>query len=291
MPIAHVNSDTLKQITWEKITENNVVKSKDVINNLFNCNLDDNKHGILKRGWKIAKKRYSKGNKRSETIQNFISKGTKGSKRYQILLEKEHGQKYCKILTLTQFKTFKKLTGINAISENRAKNMFGAWNKQFLSSEIKVFMFKFYNNTLGTNLRVSKFNYEISPECTFCSINGPHPASREDFVHLFFHCPTTKKIIQEFFHKYMTIQVPECEEFFGANLGDNEENNNCFQLVMDILRFYLWQAKLEKKLPSKTNVFENVNDTISRIMKVSASMNASLNNSPLFRHHRLDEPP
>ena len=108
-------------------------------------------------------------------------------------------------------------------------------------------MFKFYNNTLGTNLRVSKFNYEISPECTFCSINGPHPASREDFVHLFFHCPTTKKIIQEFFHKYMTIQVPECEEFFGANLGDNEENNNCFQLVMDILGFYLWCAKLEKK--------------------------------------------
>ena len=64
---------------------------------------------------------------------------------------------------------------------------------------------------------------------------------------LVFHCPTTKKIIQEFFDKYMTIQVPECEEFFGANLGDNEENNNCFQLVMDILRFYLWQAKLEEK--------------------------------------------
>ena len=109
-----------------------------------------------------------------------------------------------------QLKTFKKLTGINVISETRAKNMYGAWNKHFLSSEIKVFMFKFYNNTLGTNLRVSKFNYEINPECTFCSINGPHPASREDFAHLFFHCPTTKKIIQEFFDKYMTIQVPEC---------------------------------------------------------------------------------
>ena len=148
-------------------------------------------------------------------------------------------------------------------------------------------MFKFYNNILGTNLRVSKFNYEINPECTFCSINGLHPASQEDFSHLFFHCPTTKKIIQDFCDKYMTIQVPDCEEFFGANLGENEESNNCFQLVMDILRFYLWYAKL----PSKTKIFENVNDTISRIMKVSASMNASLNNSPLFRHHRLDEPP
>ena len=113
-------------------------------------------------------------------------------------------------------------------------------------------MFKFYNNILGTNLRVSKFNREKNPECTFCSISGPFPANREDFSHLFFHCPTTKKIIEEFFDKYMTIQVPDCEELFGANLGDNEENNNSFQLVMDILQFYLWSAKLEKKVPNKT---------------------------------------
>ena len=33
---------------------------------------------------------------------------------------------------------------------------------------------------------------------------------------------------------------------------DNEENNNSFQLVMDILQFYLWSAKLEKKVPNKT---------------------------------------
>ena len=71
---AQVDSDTLKQITWEKITENNVVKSKDVINNLFNCNLDDNKHEILKRGWKIAKK---------STVR-----GTRGQKLYRTLSAK-----------------------------------------------------------------------------------------------------------------------------------------------------------------------------------------------------------
>ena len=190
---------------WEKITESNAVKHKDVINNLFNCNLDDNKYKILKRGWKIAKKKYSKGNKGSDTIQNFISKGTKGSKRYRIILEKEQGKSYCKILKLTQLKTFKKLTGITEISEIHAKNLYGAWNKHFLSSEIKVFMFKFYNNILGTNLRVSKFNHEKNSECTFCLISGPFPANREDFSHLFFHCPTTKKIIQEFFDKYYEI--------------------------------------------------------------------------------------
>ena len=56
--------------------------------------------------------------------------------------------------------------------------------------------------------------------------------------------------------KYMTIQVPDCEEFFGANLGDNEENNNSFQLVMDILQFYLWSAKLEKKVQNKTKILK-----------------------------------
>ena len=79
---AQVKNAALKQISWEKITVNNEVRSIDIINNLFNCRLDDNNHEILKRGWKIAKKRYSKGSKGSETIQNFISKGTKGSKRY-----------------------------------------------------------------------------------------------------------------------------------------------------------------------------------------------------------------
>ena len=77
---AQVENATLKQITWEKITVNNVVKSNDVINNLFNCNLNDNKHEILKRGWKIAKKstvRETRGQKLFRTLSAKVQRAQK----------------------------------------------------------------------------------------------------------------------------------------------------------------------------------------------------------------------
>ena len=82
---AQVKNATLKQITWEKITVNNVVKSKDVINNLFNCNLDDNKHEILKRGWKIAKKstvRGTRGQKLYRTLSAKVQRAQKDTEYY-----------------------------------------------------------------------------------------------------------------------------------------------------------------------------------------------------------------
>ena len=288
---AQVANAALKKVTWEKITRNDNLKGKDDINILLNCNLSNRNYEHLKRGWKIARKKYGNGKKWSETIEQFVSKEIKGSKRYRTIIDREPGKNYCKILKLPQLKTFKKLTGIMEISEIRAKNLYGSWNKHYLASDIKVFLFKFYNNILGTNLRVSKFNYEISPACTFCTITGPYPANREDFSHVFFHCPTVKNLIEEFFSKYMAINVPECATFFGANLGENEIANKSFQLAMDILRFHIWSTKLEKKIPNKTIIFENVNDTFSRILKISTKISIEFNTCSLFRNHRRDEPP
>ena len=82
---AQVEIVTLKQISWEKITVNNEVKSKDVINNLFNCNLDDNKHEILKRGWKIAKKstvRGTRGQKLYRTLSAKVQRAQKDTEQY-----------------------------------------------------------------------------------------------------------------------------------------------------------------------------------------------------------------
>ena len=117
--------------------------------------------------------------------------------------------------------------------------MYGAWNKLFLPSEIKVFLFKFYNNILGTNLRVSKFNRETKPECTFCAINRPFPVPREDFSHIFFNCPSMNKIVVDFFEEYMTINVTTCSIFCGGNIAEKEEINRTFQLIMDILRYHI----------------------------------------------------
>ena len=68
-----MGNESLKKIMWEKITQNTVLKSKNDINNLYNCNLDDNKYEKLRMGWLRANKKYSGGSKNAETIHNFIN--------------------------------------------------------------------------------------------------------------------------------------------------------------------------------------------------------------------------
>ena len=86
-------------------------------------------------GWLRANKKYSRGSKNSETIHNFINKTVKGSKRYRTLLERDNAKNYCKALKLPQLKTYKKLTCIVDITENRAKSMYGAWSNSYPAQE------------------------------------------------------------------------------------------------------------------------------------------------------------
>ena len=40
--------------------------------------------------------------------------------------------------------------------------------------------------------------------------------------------------------------MPDCETFFSSDYSDNENSNIAMQLVIDILRFFIWSSKLEK---------------------------------------------
>ena len=110
--------------------------------------------------------------------------------------------------------------------------------------------------------------------------------AREDFAHIFYFCPHSEKIIKEFFSKYTTIEMPDCKTFFSSDYGEDENINIAMQIVIDILRFFIWSSKLEKKLPQQCLIFENLNNTIARIQKTSEKTSLVLNNGPLFRQHR-----
>ena len=62
---------------------------------------------------------------------------------------------------MTQVNSYAKLTGIENIPLIRVKCMLGAWNNFFLPGKICTFLFKFYNNSLGLNNRVAKFNNTV----------------------------------------------------------------------------------------------------------------------------------
>ena len=129
---------------------------------------------------------------------------------------------------LTQVVTFLKLTGSANIEPTRLRGMIGAWNNSYLPGNIRTFLFKFYNNIRGLNVKVSKFNPLIDPSCTFCSNRNFRPAERESFAHLFFYCETTQVILAEFFKRYFTINVPEISVFFCGTVSNKERENRAF---------------------------------------------------------------
>ena len=85
--------------------------------------------------------------------------------------------------------------------------------------------------------------------------------------------------------------MPDCKTFFSSDYGEDENINIAMQIVIDILRFFIWSSKLEKKLPQQCLIFENLNNTIARIQKTSENTSLLLNNCPLFRQHRNVEHP
>ena len=164
--------------------------------------------------------------------------------------------------------------------------MISSWNNTLLNNKICTFLFKFYNNILGINSRVAKFNNETDPSCTFCNANNFFPAERESFAHLFYYCPTTNKLLSSFLDRFFTINTLTCTEYFSSVINEKEEDNKALQLALDIFRYYIWNCKLEKKIPTIGSIFNEINDTIGTIYSLSNKTKQAAEACNFFRHGR-----
>ena len=82
------------------------------------------------------------------------------------------------------------------------ETVLGLWNTGGLNNRIRTFIFKFYNNLLGLNTRLSHFVANQTRGCTFCE-GTVTPAPDETFIHLFLECPTTFDWQNQFLRKYL----------------------------------------------------------------------------------------
>ena len=122
------------------------------------------------------------------------------------------------------------------VTDIRAINLLSSWNNTMLNNKIRTFLFKFYNNILGLNSRVAKFNNDTDPSCTFCTANILFPEEKESFSHLFYYCPTTNKLLSTFLERFFTINSLTATEFFASKINEKEDDNKALQLALDIFR-------------------------------------------------------
>jgi hypothetical protein len=144
----------------------------------------------------------------------FFRKIKKGSKKFREILFCSKVKKKPKNNILNKFF---RILSVDPPDPHLFKHFYLGWARNFLSSEIKTFLYKYYNNVLGFNYRIAHFLPEREPECTFCIIKKNFPAERETPRHIFWSCPTTENIIHLFFAAVTVVQPNDRLFFTGID--------------------------------------------------------------------------
>jgi hypothetical protein len=276
MDLMRTHSGTINKLCWKDCTVNGTFVGIRMFNEHTGIPLNREQYYDIKSAYTRARKKFFKEGAEHMQIAEFLSSFKKGSRKFRKILGYE--LKEYDILKLTQVNTLARITNTTVPSTERVKNMYSIWGRAYLNNDLRVFLLKYYNNILGLGNRIAHFVQNAENRCAFCLVaNNPDPVP-ESFEHLFFSCPVTQNILKKFFQKFITKDL-DAEIFFtGSGVPGNEKENVPFSLALDILRYILWQCKLNKRMPTIANVSDEVNYLINIIRTTSKEM------SELFEH-------
>jgi hypothetical protein len=162
----------------------------------------------------------------------------------------------------------------------------GLWNQTFFPNKLREFIYKFNNNILGLNVRVSHFNQNISRSCTFCRLQNvpvPVPTPDETFIHLFFSCTATNSVLtnikNRLFPEINLQTVNEAKYFYfcGLNPLTKKIDNLFLQVLTKVIMYSIWESKLSKQLPSIMKVTNDIFYLIENMRRYSNKLRQDMN--------------
>ncbi len=211
------------------------------------------------------------------SLEFFIKSFNRGSKPFRTILRYAENSRLS-IENLNTVTTFFSLIGIPKCDESVLKKCWGMWNSTYIGNICREFIYKFYNNILGLNSRVSKFVPGHDAECTICKISGEsRPLQQESFVHVFYECVHTDKyrdaISRALFPE--TINLTDNEKrafwFLGVLPGPRGNvSNSLIDLTVSLINFNIWNIW---KTLVPVNVFkDDIIQTVSRKLYLSKEL-------------------
>ncbi len=274
--------NTVLGITWSDITNNELLYSREQLLIRCNINLSVIKYNLLKSAYSIAVRRYRKIDATKTCIREFMTSLKKGSKYFRVVINGKTSENI--VRNGNQVRTFLRCIEQECPTFPRIKSLLSNWNLHYLNSRIKEFCFKFYNNILGINSRVSHFNPDIDAGCTFCSLTNNRPVPKETVQHLFYYCPTTAPLITQFYDKHLCNFLISPSTFFLANVSIIEKENHPLNITFDVFRYVLWQYKLEKKIPNGIIFINDLEYQMGIIMATSECFYTLLDDCKFFQN-------
>jgi hypothetical protein len=268
-----------ENLTVENILNGTIIKTKAEIEASVQTNILVNTYTILHRAVSDLRSggilQDVEGQTAPSKVLALLTKPKKGSRMYRNILTKA---RVTKPVNMNIFKKFCTLTD-TVLDHDRTLIKFNArWNLNGTSNKLREFTFKFCNNLLGLNSRVSHFNRLVSDDCTFCSLTRNFPAPRETFLHIFYHCPETSSTLVSFEQKYLdNLELDTAEKrrlfwFFGTTDKKLKTLKKFFSLTTSVILFYVWDCKLRKSKQSLASCLNFYFYHMEIVRKISPSL-------------------
>jgi exonuclease III len=248
-----------------------------------------NEYFILVSAAAFARERY--GNKPNSNglnvciVESVYSKKGK-SKKYRRYLD--YAQAEMPVSELKTVKTFFGLINRPVPEPELCGMLHSLWNCQFLPNRVRFFAFQFYNNSLPTGNRVAARYRNIpganfNDRCTFCrKANVANPA-REEFVHVFFSCPSIELCVGRYMERYGGNGLTEDEKinffFPGTRSGEWTADAELNMLQNIVFIFGIWLCKLGNKIPSFPTVEGSMLTIFETCLNLSTRLRETASNS------------
>jgi exonuclease III len=225
----------------------------------------------------------------SNNIGIFLSSIVKGSKKFRRILEFNHISNF-KASEQRTVITFCNLTNSIAPVGTNLEVCLESWNKGWLSSDLKSFIFRFRNNILPLSNRVNNYNNDIDPHCYYCRTADPDTNIRESFAHCFFDCPMVHDLIfylnMEFFFR-MEADTFKKFYWYGIDTGTNDFTTPAVRqginlTFWDTVRFVIFRLKVRRILPTHEMVRKNLIFTLKTTLLSNQSINAYIRGNNFF---------
>jgi hypothetical protein len=178
------------------------------------------------------------------------------------------------LLQQQSVRTFTRLINAEECTEIQIKNMITLWGEVTLPNPFREFLYKFYNNCLGINTRLSHFVQGRGRGCTFCTLNNVANTPDETFLHIFYGCNTVQSVHNSFTARYfIDINLDDGPKrmFWYGILPSGLPEKNLFMYTILLVQFGIWRAKLKNKLPSFTKIENEVFFSLATIYAIKRS--------------------
>jgi hypothetical protein len=249
----------------------------------YGINLEEDKYNVLARACVEAVESGTKVDKIEKTcvdLTTFCNRFKKGSRPFRRILEGGIRDEIPRNMV-----TFSEKTE-TLIGKEMSTHLNNLWGYSYWSNDMRVFLFKMHSNILGLNNRVAHFVPDHSPICTFCRILLRNDAADEDTLHLFFNCPSTEFIRDEFFRwafrENNQFHIHRKELFLiHTQLGKVTSVTIIKTVISKIFLKFIWDCRNRYCLPSLESAKENLKATLNTIISVSIKMREHFNDSGL----------